>query len=709
MNKELFYKGLEERMGYQLSLGQRQIIEAKDRFVQVLATAGSGKTTTMTAKIGYTIAVLTVPCEKILALSYSKASAVDFKRRFLELFEGKAVEGVHFSTLHAFAFGLVRRHYHQHGLRVKLVDDETANFNRYRFVGDVYYKHVGQFATKEILDELFNEISYVKNALVPLEGYKPKNTGFIVCYEAYENEKKRLELIDFDDMLLIAYRVLDDNKELKNWMQTRFSHVFLDEAQDVNPIQIQLLEQLCEKVTQWVVIGDDDQAIYGFRAADPDFLIDFQKRSEGVNQVQLAINYRCPKSILALATPFIQNNKRRLEKPIEGVFDLQSPIKENAYTSLEMQVEQVMYHLSMLIESGAKYGEIAILSRNQYGMVAFLKALLTAGLPIYIKDDQLGFFNHWVVRDTLHFLALVNRPFNVENHISFLSKVRLFLPKPQQEVLKSCHDLESFLKVLNDVISAKGRAQVKVFRDFMRSANKFTLAQQLRALLVTLDYQKTMIERADRGDYAAAMPLTIWETMCYLAKDYTSYEPFHSGYEIFQQQVSQLKFSHKGKGISLLTLHGAKGLEFDHVLMVDLQKDIIPTREATQNAQILEEERRLFYVGMTRAKKSLDFYYPKMSPSQFIISLKTTIDNMKNGGLQVNDVMDANRSHLITSLHQLLALPEGTVLYHVHFGQVILGPQSKDILTLVLGDGEQKQFSSLLLVENCLLSLMKLE
>lgn len=705
MSKELFYKGLEARMGYHLSIGQRQIIEADDRFVQVLATAGSGKTTTMTAKIGYTIAVLGIPCEKILALSYSKASAVDFKRRFMELFEGKAVEGVHFSTLHAFAFGLVRRHYHQHGLKVKLVDDETANFNRYRFVGEVYFKHVGQFATKEILDELFNEISYIKNALVPMEGYKPKNMGFIVCYEAYENEKKRLELIDFDDMLLIAYRVLEENSDLKNWMQSRFSHVFLDEAQDVNPIQIQLLEQLCEKTSQWVVIGDDDQAIYGFRAADPDFLIDFQKRSEMVNQVQLAINYRCPKSILALATPFIQNNKRRLEKPIEGVFDLQNPIGENPYTTLEAQVEQVSKQLISLVESGANYGEIAILSRNQYGMVAFLKALLTLEMPIYIKDDQLGFFNHWVVRDLLHFLALVNRPFNADHHISFLSKVRIFLPKAQQESLKGCHDSESFVKALNDAISAKGRPQVKVFKDVMKSASKLSLSQQLRALLVTLDYQKTMIERADRGDYAAAMPLTIWETMCYIAKDHTGYESFMSGFETFQQQVGQLKFSKKGKGISLLTLHGSKGLEFDHVLMIDLQKDIIPTREATQNIQLLEEERRLFYVGMTRAKKTLDFYYPKSSPSQFITSFKTNLDNMRYGGTQSNHGVTTGGSTLITSLHQLLALEEGTLLYHVHFGQVILGPQDKDILTLVLGDGEKKQFSSLLLVENCLLSV----
>lgn len=630
MDQHAFYAGLGARMGYALSQDQRQVIEADARRLQVVATAGSGKTTTLTVKIGYMISVLGIPAQSVLALSYSKASTMDFRHRFLSLFEGKAAAGVHFSTLHAFSLGIVRNYWARSERHVRLVDAKESPYQRYAHLAKVYQQVVGQFASREVLDDLFSEISYVKNALLDLASYRPKQTGFMACYEAYEAEKKRLGLMDFDDMLTTALEALNQAPDLLDALQGRFTHILIDEAQDINPIQIMLLEKLCERALQWIVIGDDDQSIYGFRAADPSFLIEFGQRHKEVLQVQLAYNYRCPEGVLAMARTHIEKNQVRLEKAIlsgrgKGPQNFEAPdeatsgqVVQVAYNSLWDQVALVEGQVSKLLAAGTQPSEIALLARNHYALVAFLSRLLPLEIPIYLRDDQLGFFNHWVVRDAQLYLMVANEAFSRDHFLQLLGRLKLYLNAKGQELVRKSVNLAMALDTVIERVPDKSKAQAKTLKRCLTSHREATLGGQLHQLFKDLGFHQIMVERAARGGYGAAMPLTIWETLEGLAAQSRDYPGYLAYMKDLATRIGDLKYSKRGSGVSLMSFHGAKGLEFDHVLLVDLQKSILPSQEAIRDPQVMEEERRLYYVGMTRAKTSLYVYYPKANPSPFV-------------------------------------------------------------------------------------------
>lgn len=613
-------------MGYTLSEAQLQVIEADARRIQVLATAGSGKTTTLTVKIGYTISVLGISAQRILALSYSKASAMDFRHRFLSLFEGKAASEVHFSTLHAFALGVVRKYWSDKQRKVVLVDSDGSGYQRYSHIAKVYHQTLNQFATKEVLEELFSEFSYVKNAMCDMASYRPKATGFMPCYLAYESEKQKRGLIDFDDMLLIALEAFRASPPLLQALQQKFTHFFVDESQDINPVQIALLELLCAKGEQWVVIGDDDQSIYGFRAADPSFLINFGKEKAGgeiggemaVQQVHLGTNYRCASEIVSFALSHIEQNKERLIKPVKGIKERDDAIRLMPYTSLWEQVEQGVEVLKQLLADGVHPSEIALLVRNHYALVAYLHVLLPMELPIYIKDDQLGFYNHWVVRDAQLYLSIANGPLVVEDFLQLLSRLKLYISQPSKEMLYKCSNLKMALDLVVGKVAEKGRPLAKKLLVVLTHGKGKSLADQLDQFYDALGYRIAMVERASRGGYGSAMPLTIWETYKWMAASASDYEAHLANQSNFERGLEQLKFSKKGSGISLMSLHGSKGLEFEHVLIGDLEKHILPAQEAVKNVKVLEEERRLFYVGVTRAKHCVYLLYPKFNPSPFV-------------------------------------------------------------------------------------------
>lgn len=623
MDSQDFYRALQARMGYALSKEQRQVIEARAKRIQVLATAGSGKTTTLTAKIGYTIAVEGVSAKRILALSYSKASALDFRRRFLSLFDGKAVSEVHFSTLHAFAYKIVKQYYQGLKKDIKLVDSPESGYHKHQHIARVYFEVTGQYATKEILEDLFSEMSYLKNALLDIEVYRPKSIGFIPCYKAYEAHKEGNGLIDFDDMLSIANAIMVEKPLILNQLQERFSHIYIDEAQDINPIQIQLLEKLCNKASQWIVIGDDDQSIYGFRAADPSFLINFANADHHgpVTQVQLGINYRCPTSIVEVANQHIKQNQWRLDKSIEGVKQIDQPIIAHAYLDMKSQALAIKSSVETLCHSGVPLDHIAVMVRNHYSLVAIYYALMPLDLPIAIKEDQLGFFSHWVVRDTQLYLEAMYNGFKVDTFLQLLSRMRVYIrDKDQAAIRKSTHAEMAFSIVLKSC-SDKDYNRVNALKRAYKQGDAWTLTDHLNHFYNALGFRERMIERANRGGYASRLLLSIWETFYWICEDLTSLEMLNHRIKSLYDHLSKKNQSTKAKAtksLSLMTIHASKGLEFEHVLMGDLEKNILPTQEAYKDNKVMEEERRLFYVGLTRAKNRMYLFYSKTNPSPFL-------------------------------------------------------------------------------------------
>ncbi|MCK8058653.1 MULTISPECIES: ATP-dependent helicase [unclassified Fusibacter] len=701
MEQQRFFEMIYQRTGLELTLTQKQIITSQKPVIQVLATAGSGKTTTVVSKIGYLLAVDQVRANQILALTYSRSSAKDLKDRHMALL-GQQVQAVNYSTLHAFAFSVLRRVYARKRQKLSLIDSEESTLNKYAMMADAYKKTNGSYATKEVLDELFSEISYVKNARIKPESYGAKTTAFLKLFTTYEKLKVEHGVIDFDDMLSNCLLVFEEHPEIVRILRDQYRYIVLDEAQDINCVQVELMKVLSKDAKQLIVIGDDDQSIYGFRAADPSYLISLVACHEDAVSYELGCNYRCPSNLVEEAKKLIVNNSHRLEKGIEssdqrqGIIERVPVIKSGA---------QYRFVLDGLIKESPEYLlDTAILFRNNYSMVPIIDLLIKAKLPIYIKEPVTTFMNHWVVKDIFMILDLIEDRYDLALLIRVLPKVRIFVTKEAKARISKSQLSGSAFDFLKNQLSGKARTALSDLVYEMNGCEHLEIPDKIERIVTLMGYGEYMNDRADRGNYGRSIPQTIVHGLKLILDGVSSTQQAREKLQSLVNEMEQLKYSKKGSGISLLTMHGAKGLEFDNLFLIDLADDIIPMKNTHFEDDLLEEERRLFYVAVTRARKQLKLIYPAHNPSRFILEMqgkpvkqaKHMLINAPKGKVHA----DFKRTGtFVTGYHEL---EEGLTIIHQVFGTGVINKIVKDDISLMFGD-DIKVFSLELLVDGRLL------
>lgn len=586
---------------------QQEAIAHRDGPCLVLAVPGAGKTTVILARLRALIESGISP-HAIASLTFSKRQAQDMKTRYVERY-GKT-DGLTFSTIHAFCYRILRQAAAREGRALKLIEDSSET-NKYRLVRTLYRNLTHRAMRDEELETFFRIDSYLKNALMSYDDYR-KKTGirfshFEKLQRAYRDFKATHGLIDFDDMLWQTLSLLDRDAALRSALQQRFTYFQVDEAQDTSFVQWQLIRLIAAPQHNLFMVADDDQAIYSFRGADPEVLLAFRETYPDAKMIVMQDNYRSTRNIVQLSAGLIRQNHRRYHKV--PVTETRSPEKTRVVLTrtLEQEMEQLTTHIPEALSDGT----VAVLYRNNLTCVALADALDRAQIPFRAHAERVSLRHHPIVHDLEDFFALATNPTDDAAFSRIYYKTESYFKRVFIEAI--CQDDPTLsvwerLDHLPATQNAFYREKIETLESQFRTLVRLKPAQAIDAIEHHMGYGDYLNERARRETKSARADRRILETCRFIAAHTATFEAFLARLEALAQKIQEAATS--DAPLTLSTIHRAKGLEYDAVWMVDLIQTEFPNMVAIDQQTeghdlFMEEERRLFYVGMTRAKKSL--------------------------------------------------------------------------------------------------------
>lgn len=678
LNKEsAFWQSTEN---IKLNEVQQQAVVTTEGALLLLAAPGAGKTTTMIMKIGYLITVKGVTADKIKAVTFSRAAAWEMKKRFKSFFP--KLDAVDFSTIHSLAFEIARNYFRKNKIKYQLIEG-SQNQDKRHILREIFKTLVKENITEDQMEELLTYISYIKNKLI----YK-NNWSEVECsikqahkimekYEEFKNNSDVL-LLDYDDLLIYANKALDDDSELLKYYQNLYDYVLTDESQDTSLVQHYIIEKMVQKHGNLCVVADDDQAIYSWRGAEPAYLIEFKKVYPTAKILYMEQNYRSSKDIVSVANSFIKRNKNRYEKNMFTENDFYKPI---AIKKLSDYKRQAKYLIDAISNSEAN---VAILYRNNSSSIILVNELEIAGISFYIKDDDKKFFKHWVVEDVLNFmrLAYLNRSVTVFERI--YTKINGYISTRQMEQLKSINNNESvFINLLNNIqLESYQYKYIQECQDIFLKLKEMKPSSIIYTIRHRLGYEKALERICSRLGFKKEYLLGILNTLEEIAEGIDTMEEFVGRLNYLESVIKTAK-NNRAANVTLSTFHSAKGLEFENVYMIDLLEGIIPaTTDIEQynkgKEKDIEEARRLFYVGMTRAKKKLELISyekrdnEKVVESQFVTAVRKIVNPQEFAEIKLKNMSLAQKKDDITvnpnGVKNIAALKVGNNIKHAKFG-----------------------------------------
>ncbi len=590
----------------------------------VLAGPGSGKTLTIAKRIEYLINVYKVRPEEILVITFTKYAAGEMRKRFYQIMESDGFP-VNFGTFHSVYFWILKWAYGLGG--TSLISDGEKYAILRRIARNQAEAPSGE--QEDYLKGLAEEIGNVKNNRREIEDYHSRccdREAFREIFLAYEEEKRKLKKIDFEDMLVMCCRLFEERKDiLKKWQQ-KFQYILIDEFQDINQVQYDVIRMLAAPLNNLFVVGDDDQAIYGFRGSKPGIMMEFEKEYPGARRLLLDVNYRSDRHIVKGALRVIAHNKERYEKSIRAfrdgekkiqVRELKDPVGESLY---------VLKQIKGLLKEGIRKEEIAVLFRTAADARILTEELLKHQIPFSMKEKIYNIYEHFTAQDMISyfrlaagererkdFLRIVNRPNRYigrdsmsEGEVSFESLRNFYCDK--RWMMDRIDEMEEDIEMIG------GQSPYAAIQYIRKSIGYDEFLKEY-AKYRGLDYPG-LKETLDKIQESAKAHASIEEWLAHV-EEYG---------EMLLEKQRLLKDRGQEEGIALHTMHGAKGLEFDTVFIIGANEGNTPYRKAKLEKEI-EEERRLFYVAMTRAKRALQITCTKekngknISSSRFIYEL----------------------------------------------------------------------------------------
>lgn len=594
-----------------MKLTEKQIIAAKHITgpCLVLAVPGSGKTTMLLERIKFLSKK--IDPKNILSLTFSKSQALDMKERFDSNLSN-------FMTIHAFCYLIIRNYLKQQNKQVRLLESDKV-YNKYSLVADIYYKINKKKISKEDLKLFFNKIGFMKNSMYDqsyLDQVEIKNIKSI--YKEYEEFKKTHYFIDFDDMQIMALKLLDDKRLLKS-IKNRYKYFQLDEGQDTSYLQFKILEKIIFPENNILIVADDDQSIYSFRAANPNYLLDFQKRYPNGKILTLDQNHRSQKNIVNISYKFIEKNKNRYPKKVFTNKDPSSKVKLGI-----LKDSKKLY--DYIIENINEDRKTAILYRNNISSINMISFLIKENRPFSIVGQNLDFFESKMFEDLIKIIEFSENFNKVEIFEDIYYKIKTYLNKDQVRGLayKSLNQNVFDYFYEKDLKDYQLDALIKIEKE-LKHIRSLPIPRKISFIYKHMGYQdyanlisKKHLEETYNKDIFI-------ESMINFTEDLTTIDDI---YEKISYVNSILKIK-RPTNLILSTIHSSKGLEYDDVFIIDLVKNEFPVLASKDDYyERLEEERRIFYVAMTRAKEnlhllSLEFRNKKrVDPSSFYLDIK---------------------------------------------------------------------------------------
>lgn len=580
-----------------------------------LAGPGSGKTYVLTRRIQHLITEGSVPPEQILVITFTKAAALEMKERFMGLMGQECP--VVFGTFHSVFYGMLRQESISRAYRLMDHKSKQAILKE-----TAYVLHIS--CAEEDLLHMEQEISYIKNTMAVLAEYASPyfpNDKFIKLYEHYEARKEAYHLLDYDDLLVKIRELLyKDPAFLFKW-QKRFSYLLLDEVQDMNALQFEIIRLLALPDNNLFAVGDDDQSIYGFRGARPDLMFSFESFYPGVKILQLRDNYRCQNRILQASLALISYNETRFAKEIRGQQEGQGNLEVVTLADKKAETAYLVQLLKRQRTAGKNWGDMAVLYRNHAQIGSVIEALQDEEIPFYVKDAMPNPYKHFVMLDLIAYLRLCSPLLHRPDLFRIMNRPERFLQRAS--VTREWMTFEAWKHFYQDQPRIQ-QTLAGLEKDilFLRSLSG---PAAITFICKRLGYDVFLKKQArDDAEYKK------WQESIGLlketAKNAKTIGQIIEHWEMKRDaidRINQEKTLDKEGKVGLYTLHGVKGLEFDTVFILDCNETILPSKKADSREKI-EEERRLFYVGMTRAKENLYLLAveqdqgKKMHPSRFL-------------------------------------------------------------------------------------------
>ena len=608
---------------------QARAIRHKDGPMLVLAGPGSGKTLVITYRTKYLIEKGGVNPANILVVTFTNAAAREMRDRFNRITENRH-PGVTFGTFHSVFFGILRWAYRLGSDNILKEEEKKQILKEICRKMELEVEEEGDF-----YQSLIGEISLVKGSLMDLSYYYSATCSdevFRKIMEEYDRKLREANKIDFDDMLTMTYELFRERPDLLKKWQEKFQYILIDEFQDINKAQYEVVRQLAAPHENLFIVGDDDQSIYRFRGAKPEIMMGFEKDYPRTKKVLLGINYRSTGQIVESAGKIIENNKRRFQKEISSNREEGEKVRIERLADGNEQCMKVLKLIQEYYTKGIPYSQMAVIYRTNTQPRPIISKLMEYNIPFQVRDSIPSLFDHWIARNLIDYLkmALGNR-----DRQTFLG----IMNRPKRYISRNLVTQPTINLVdLADSVQDKPWIAERITRLLydLNVLGKLSPYDGIRYIRETIGYDEYLKEYAAFRKMKEEELFEVLEEICETAKEYKRIEDWFFYIEEYEEELKeQLRAGRKTAADSVVftTMHSAKGLEYEVVFLIDANEGIIPHKKALKEAD-LEEERRLFYVAVTRAKNHLYIFVPE----QLYQKEKTISRFVKEMGLRAKDL-----------------------------------------------------------------------
>lgn len=566
----------------------------------VLAGPGSGKTTVITERIRFLTQEKAKPPEQILVVTFTKAAAAEMRDRFLSLTAQKRT-AVTFGTFHAIFFQILK-HAYKIGPQSILREDMRYTLVRNALI----HAGISMDEESECVSDYLRQISYRKNSTDAGEALMTGSSAdplFRRVYGEYEREKEKRRLLDLDDLLTRTYQLLSEREDLCRAWQQRFSYLLVDEFQDINPVQYEIVKLLAAPQDNLFVVGDDDQSIYRFRGASPEIMLHFPTDYPSCKKILLGKNYRCSGNVVAAAQRLIKHNEHRYGKELTASKEQGEPVAVRFFADQKEELHHVLSEIrAQRQKEGGRRMQIAVLFRTNRRMWELAEHLLAEDIPIRCKEHIPNPYQHFVALDLFAYFSLAANSRRRADFLRVMNRPKRYLSR---EAVRN--DPFSFTEMTAFYTDkpwiAKRIGELETDLTHLSGMNPYAGVNYIRK---KIGYDLFVSEYAKEHHLPEQELFERLQDLQEAARQFRTMDAWKAHIEAFTKDLRQKE---KEGGLSkdavtLATLHGAKGLEFDRVYLYDMNAGVMPYHKAMLPDE-LEEERRMVYVGMTRAKKEL--------------------------------------------------------------------------------------------------------
>ena len=629
--KKMTLEQFKEQFNIKLNNQQLKAVQSVQNPTLLLAVPGSGKTTVLVTRLGYMIYCLGIEPESILTITYTVAATNYMRQKFETMFGEQLAARLEFRTINGICSKIIN--YYGNCIGRKAFDLITEEGFKSKILSLIYQKELNEYPSENDLQTVITLITYIKNMMLSNEEIeslgKKENLPLTEIYKAYCGELRRQSLMDYDDQMVYAYTMLKTTPQVLEYFQNMYQYICVDEAQDTSKIQHKIIEILAMKNKKLFMVGDEDQSIYGFRAAYPEALLSFESTYPEGKILLMEENFRSDGAIVSAADRFIQKNKLRHKKNMKASRDMAKDIR-----LIEVKTRKSQYSYLTKVAENCNV-DTAVLYRDNESIIPVVDMLERSGIDYKIKNADLTFFNHKIVTDIKNIIRFAENPKDTEIFMQIYFKIGTYLSK--MGAIEACRiSEEKGIPVIDSALRygriPKGTEKsLKAMKTHIESILEESAYKAVYRIVNFMGYS-AYLERAKIKDGKISI-------LQALAANEKTPEDFLNRLDELAMIIKNKKNNYDCK-FTLSTIHSSKGLEYDTVYIMDAKDGVFPEKvvanrkKATdEEIKTYEEERRLYYVAVTRAKNQLcifDFKDSSTFNNQLLgINVKSSADKTK--------------------------------------------------------------------------------